>query len=30
MPFSRRMIYNLKFNMIHHRSLKRHTHPLRG
>jgi len=30
MPLSRRMIYNLKYNMIHHRSLKRNTHPLRG
>ncbi len=30
MPFSTRLIYNLKYNMIHHRSLKRNTHPLRG
>jgi len=30
MPLSRRLIYTLKYNMIHHRSMKRNTHPLRG
>jgi radical SAM superfamily enzyme YgiQ (UPF0313 family) len=27
---ARAVIYGLKYNLIHHRSLKRHTHPLRG